>query len=125
MNRRDFLHVASAGAIAAATAACAPDARYDADALARPELLAALGPDATRAIGRRYLAMNSYGMDARSLRRAILASRPWSDRLFGQSPSVSKLVNTDFSDGRTVVVDGWILSVTEARQCALLALRKA
>ena len=100
------------------------DARYDAGALARPELLAALGPDATRAIGKRYLTMNSYGMDAQSLRRAILESRPWSARIIGQSPSPSELVNADFRDGNTVVVDGWILSVTEARQCALYTLQE-
>ena len=125
MNRREFLLVAGVGTIAAATGACAPDARYDLDAIAHPALLAALGPDATRAIGGRYLAMNSYGMDAPSLRHAILASRPWIARLTGQSPSVSELVNTDFTNGTTVVVDGWILSVTEARQCALFALRPA
>lgn len=27
----------------------------------------------------------------------------------------------DFTDGNTVLVDGWLLSVTEARQCALLS----
>ena len=125
MNRREFLLVTGVGAIATATGACAPDARYDAGALAHPALLAAVGPDATHAIGRSYLAMNSYGIDAPSLRRAILASRPWSARLIGRSPPVSELVNTDFNDGKTVVVDGWILSVTEARQCALFALRRA
>jgi len=28
-------------------------------------------------------------------------------------------IRDDFGAGRTVVVDGWLLSVTEARQCAL------
>jgi len=125
MNRRNFLAVAGAAAIAAVSTDCAPDARYEPGALARPELLAALGPDVTRAIGRRYLAMNSQGTDARSLRRAILDSRPWGARLTGRTPSPAELVSADFASGRTVTVDGWILAATEARQCALFALATA
>lgn len=125
MNRRAFLTVAGATAVAAVSTNCAADARYEPGALARPELLAALGPDVTRAVGRRYLAMNSPGMDARSLRRAILASRPWGARLTGRTPSPAELVRLDFASGHTVTVDGWILAATEARQCALFALATA
>jgi hypothetical protein len=38
---------------------------------------------------------------------------------------MSDLVRGDFAHGRTVIVDGWILSVTEARQCALFSLLAA
>ena len=31
-------------------------------------------------------------------------------------------VRQDFQAGKTIIVDGWILSVTEARQCALFSL---
>jgi len=31
-------------------------------------------------------------------------------------------VRADFAAGRVVVVRGWILSVTEARECALFSL---
>jgi hypothetical protein len=31
-------------------------------------------------------------------------------------------VRDDFETGKTVVVQGWVLSITEARQCALYAL---
>ena len=31
-------------------------------------------------------------------------------------------IQEDFKNGRTVVVNGWVLSVTEARQCALYTL---
>lgn len=31
----------------------------------------------------------------------------------------------DFSQGKQVMVDGWLLSITEARQCALFALNQA
>ena len=31
-------------------------------------------------------------------------------------------VHSDFEGGNTVIVSGWVLSVTEARQCALFSL---
>ncbi len=34
---------------------------------------------------------------------------------------VSRKVRLDFSDGKTVTVDGWVLALTEARLCASLA----
>jgi hypothetical protein len=36
--------------------------------------------------------------------------------------SLDQQVKEDFISGNTVMVDGWILSVTEARQCALFSL---
>lgn len=35
---------------------------------------------------------------------------------------IEKALKADFAAGRTVQVDGWIISVTEARQCALFSL---
>jgi len=35
---------------------------------------------------------------------------------------LEKKVRQDFQENKTTVVDGWILSVTEARQCALFSL---
>lgn len=125
MQRREFLIISGAGVLGVASSGCAPDARYELSALSRPELLAAVGPSVTRAIGQRYLAMNGHGIDAQSLRRAILSSRPWGARLTGRTPSVAELINADFARGHTVIVDGWILAETEARQCALFSLATA
>jgi hypothetical protein len=38
------------------------------------------------------------------------------------SPPISSVIHDDFEKGRTVVLNGWILSLTEARQCALFSL---
>jgi len=43
------------------------------------------------------------------------------DSLFLQKMMAEK-VQTDFDNGETVVVRGWVLSRTEARQCALFSL---
>jgi hypothetical protein len=38
------------------------------------------------------------------------------------SSVLEKRVQQDFQENKTMVVDGWVLSVTEARQCALFSL---
>jgi len=35
---------------------------------------------------------------------------------------LAKKIQQDFQQDKTVVVDGWVLSRTEARQCALFSL---
>ena len=126
MHRRSFISIASATALAALTANCRAGAGYDESSLARPELLEALGADGVRAVGTRYRATHPDERDAPSIREAILASRPWRARLAGRgTPTIPDLVRDDFERGRTVVVNGWLLSATEARQCALFSIRAA
>ena len=43
----------------------------------------------------------------------------------GLRAALDSLVVTDFLLDRTVTVNGWILSVTEARQCALYSIINA
>jgi hypothetical protein len=47
--------------------------------------------------------------------------------LFRWSPaeSIRSQIQADFAADRTVMLDGWVLSVTEARQCALFSLTPA
>ena len=123
VHRRQFLRLVSASAVGLATTGCSAGLDYDVRTLARPDLLATLGSGPTRSIGVRYRALNRSEADVDALRAAILASRPYPARFFGlASAPVAALVRADFEHGRTVVVDGWILSVTEARQCALFSL---
>ena len=56
-----------------------------------------------------------------------LKARLSKDRKQGQSPKeyLTKMINQDFVSGDTIVIDGWILSITEARQCALYSKIKS
>jgi len=123
MDRRQFLQFTAAGVVATVTAtACGEDAH----SLARPELLDMLGPDRARILGARYRQMVPSENDADALRAAIELGARSSPRRFGVlPPSVTDQVRRDFAEGRTVVVQGWVLSVTEARQCALFSLASA
>jgi hypothetical protein len=127
MNRRQFLRISAIGAAAtlASTARGADAAAsYDVHALAHPDLLSVLGPQSVREIGARYREIVPAENHVDTLRAAILAARPL--RVPGAPrPAVAKMVRDDFAAGRTIVVQGWVLSATEARQCALFSLLSA
>jgi hypothetical protein len=126
MERRRFLGLIGGTAVAARSVACGASPDLQQSALARPYLLDALGAERVRALGVRYREMMPAERDAASLRDAIRRSLPMTARLSGDGPSpLARLVHDDFDGGRTVVVDGWILSATEARQCALFSLGQA
>ena len=119
LDRRRFLQVAAIGVIAAVLEpACADDRN---DAIDHPQLLDLLGPERVREIGTHYRAATPAESNADALRAAI--SKPASR--FPLPPSRSSRIRDDFESGRTVLVDGWVLSVTEARQAALFSLTRA
>jgi hypothetical protein len=123
MDRRQFLRLTGATAVAIGSSGCSAGPEYDVRSLAQPELLATLGAGPVRAIGSRYRSVTPKERDADSLRAAILESRPMRARLLpASSPPISSVIHDDFQKGRTVVLNGWILSLTEARQCALFSL---
>lgn len=92
-----------------------------------PESLAPLLDDATmRGIGSAYRA----GTPAESTEAVLLSlllagpdgSLPSADDTAAARRLVERMVQCDFAAGRTAVAAGWILAITEARQCALLSL---
>lgn len=105
MNRRLFLQLS----VLFATAGVA-GIGSGAPGYAPVELLRLLGPESVRTLGRRYRQMVPTA--------DLLAGQPWRGR-------PARRVRDDFAAGRTVVVLGWVLSVTEARQCALYSLLPA
>jgi len=114
IDRRQFLRLSAAGTAAVALVACARDDADDAR-LAQPALLAVLGADVVRDLGLRYRRETPSENDQARLRAAIGASHR-------TQASLEELIKADFAEGRTVVVNGWLLSATEARQCALYSL---
>ena len=124
MDRRRFLQLTTAGVASVVSgAACTADAGRDPTLVARPALLVAMDAATVREIGARYRETVPGERDAGALRSAIAhdARRglllPWKP-----SPSLEQQVSDDFAIGKTVIVRGWVLSVTEARQCALFSL---
>jgi hypothetical protein len=130
MNRRQFLGLSATSALFAGLTGgpceASVKAAFNLDALARPDLLSILDADAVRAIGLRYRRLVPCENHVQALHAAIVATRlspspvPWLLR-----PSIADMVRDDFAAGRTIVVHGWVLSATEARQSALFSLLTA
>lgn len=84
--------------------------------------------DSAVQVGRAYLQTFPGEADAERLVSQLCASDPLKHRTLldaGSKRCVELLALThrqDFEKGRTVKVDGWILSETEARLCALATL---
>jgi hypothetical protein len=127
MDRRQFLDVTATSALVAGLPssgrATNAEAAFNLHALAQPDLLPILGPEAVREIGVRYRELVPAENQIQALRAAILAARPWSSRVpWLAGPSIGATVAEDFAAGRTIVVQGWVLSTTEARQSALYSM---
>lgn len=83
-------------------------------------------PDDAASLGRRWLQNEPAPADVASLLHQLIADTPqW--RIALRSPSAVRVLAAertalDFTQGATVELDGWVLSRTEIRLCALAAL---
>ncbi len=86
--------------------------------LAVPQLLSLIWDDEMiKKIGSTYRENFPGERKERVLVKALFDStQQFADKLL-------ELTRADFAEGRTVTVDGWVLSKTEARQCALYHIR--
>lgn len=120
MKRRDFLFIATTG-IAAVTIPYyyLNDVEYN-SALAKPQLLSNIWDTQTiNAIGNKYRLQVPDEKNERTLVK-LLSSEISSDTMQLEK-SLEEKIKKDFESGNTIMIDGWILSVTEARQCALFS----
>lgn len=113
MERRSFLQSLGALVCLPADGRVPPRPPPDWPVLARPQLLMLLGPEAVRELGMQYRTLVPQE-DNRDLLRSTLHAQ-W-------HRSSAATIQRDFEAGRTVLLRGWILSVTEARQCALFSI---
>ena len=83
-------------------------------------------PGSAAAIGRAYLQKSPQEADEPRLLRLICPpGRPWRTANTRQlRVLIAQQQAEDFKQGRLVRVDGWMLSETETRLCALAALRE-
>ena len=124
LDRRRFLQLSALAVVSSfADIACDRDERGIASAPDPPQLLSMLGPDRVREIGSHYRAATPTENTAEALRTAISKSREFRVPFLGNDSDDQ--IQDDFEKGRTVVVAGWVLSVTEARQAALFSLTPA
>ena len=123
MKRRQFVTIAAAGAatiVAWLGYRAWSHPSFD-PSLARPTALATILDSAgIAALGVAYRRQARGEGSVRSLVRLLMAGAPTNGDAL--PASLAQRVQQDFHDGRVVHVDGWVLSLTEARQCALHSL---
>lgn len=125
MHRRRFVQVAAAGALALGLPDAGPEAPARLHALAHPGLLALFG-DRRKVleIGVAHRTAFPSERTPATLSATLLAGAGAAahlpDTLLHER--LERQVRRDFERGHTVRLNGWILSRTEARQCALYSL---
>lgn len=123
MKRRDFIGLTAVGVAGLAW----PGTSSAADGvtrvtLAHPHLLRVLRDERLVAdLGRRYREIVPAEDDPRALEAAILSDAPAPPPASART-WLEDRVQRDFATGRTVTLNGWVLSITEARQAALYSL---
>jgi hypothetical protein len=127
MKRREFILVGALG-IAAISIPTAKwlglYAGWD-NRLAQPTLLSHLfSRQALRALGKTYLELKPEESNCDKLAQELLGEA--SASIFYSTADVQaqieEKIRRDFNNGTTIVLNGWILSVTEARQCAYFSM---
>jgi hypothetical protein len=130
VKRRSFIFISLVGAttIAIPLLNCNNRDKAIKKYLAQPSFLSHICDAKTiREIGYAYKAQFPAEAKEELLVNLLLAGG--TDKLFSHSPGNSlinsfldKKIQQDFKTGKTVIVNGWILSVTEAKQCALFSM---
>ena len=125
LDRRRFIQLTTLGVVAAVTdSACSASNERAVAEADRPQLVAMLGAERVRQLGAHYIASTPGENSADALRAAISSGH--GVRIpFVNHGSLDGQIRDDFAAGRTVTLDGWVLSVTEARQAALFSLTPA
>ncbi len=125
MNRRQFLRFTAAISIALCITRI--DWLFEegqASALADPSLLRILGDRCVRDIGSSYRDQFPREDDPIAISSAIATnSGIFRDQSLCESQILLKQqIQNDFARGSTIRINGWVLSLTEARHCALFSM---
>ena len=125
MNRSSFLQQSALAAVAIAIPwldSC--NVQHD-KVLSRPDFLKGIMEKSTiLSIGKAYVIAHPDEDQANTLATLLTTNHPDGSKATSASliTFLKDSIEKDFREGRTVTVIGWVLSQTEARQCALLYL---
>ncbi|HSU27027.1 MAG TPA: hypothetical protein VLJ68_01520 [Chitinophagaceae bacterium] len=130
MKRRDFIMTATAAALAVATAQVAfygCSHKPTTDPLTTPRMLSRFcDPAVLREIGVNYRKRVPAEDEKQALTRLLLMGSSGENTKTpdkaGLEELLEKKIRAEFTSDNTIILDRWIISVTEARQCALLSL---
>jgi hypothetical protein len=116
MRRGKFILLTTAGAIATLAPFCR--SRRSDKSLSQPLFLSTITDIKTlNQIGNAYRKQTTAEADEFTLTQLLTTTG-------NTAAPLNNKVKEDFATGQTLTINGWILSITEARQCALLSTQK-
>lgn len=126
MNRRKFIIISTTGVAVLAIPIYYQflDKNIESNPLIYPQLLSQIWhEDTIKLIGSNYLRQVPKENNKQMLKNLIL------ENISSSNSNLEKVIESqikeDFETENSVMVDGWVLSMTEIRQCALYSLTKA
>jgi hypothetical protein len=125
MKRRTFLwlSVATTASLSIPFYSCSSTDKGLKKTLAHPQLLSHICDEKTlKDIGKTYRQTIPAEDDAIKLQELLLKSTNNTKKPEAIQSSMEQQIKRDFETNEIVVVNGWILSKTEARQCALFSI---
>jgi hypothetical protein len=118
VKRRNFLLLTTAGAIATITPFCKTPRPTPVNT---PDFLGAICDSQTiRKIGTDYRTTTTNESRENQLTDLLTTGL---DQNKDQAQQLNTKIKADFTAGRTVTLEGYVLSLTEARQCALYSIQ--
>jgi hypothetical protein len=119
MKRRNFIYLTISSVGALMTPSCK---NRTATAFSRPLFLSTVCDGQTlKHIGTSYRTKTPAEAEEGRLIELLSTGLPQGA---DQARQLDGLAKQDYAAGRTVIIDGWVLSLTEARQCAVFSLQK-
>ena len=130
MDRRTFIQLSAVGAAAISLPQlhCKPTPE---GLLEFPATLSTICDEKTiKEVGRAYLQIFPEENSSSRLRRQLLGDTDGKEIASTTDVDIltlhlQKKIHEDFRSSQTVILKGWVLSLTEARQCALFSLNGA
>jgi hypothetical protein len=129
MKRKDFLQLSAFAAAAISLPllhSC--NAPVFENAMGQPAFLSRLFDEGTiRDAGKAYLQKTPAENDNKKLIELLAGNSSIADSSDEKAihQYLDEKIKQDFAEGKTVLVKGWVVAVTEARQCALFSLIKS
>lgn len=128
MERKKFLLISAVAVAAIAIPVSQCGRRHHRDKpMEQPRILGLFcGEEEIRAIGKQYRALTPDEDKKKRLIELLLSGNAGQKITSNANSIVSdwldKKIKEEFKEGKTIIANGWVISVTEARQCALFSM---
>ncbi|MBS1509717.1 MAG: hypothetical protein JST86_02655 [Bacteroidetes bacterium] len=128
MKRRNFIIYTAVVAVGLPAAYYIKKHYWQPDPLMTPDMLAQFCTERElRSIGQMYIQQIPSENNKQVLTNLLLAAdnnKPATTDKTALHDAITKKITEDFTADKTIILDGWFISITEARQCALLSLNQ-